>query len=179
MCLRKGHAGTWGPGEIATLQLEHIRVKDLSKYTGRRMGVITIANPKTKRRGARFQHVTLDNVILLQLVERFLSQFADPETFVFPSYAAHSKHAKYYLDRLLGQGHGFSLAGLRGGGATFHYLKHRDILELARRGRWVSIKTLEHYVQISGASLDAQSWSVSTRQTLEDLAFGWEPLLHT
>jgi len=38
-------------------------------------------------------------------------------------------------------------AGLRGGGATDHFLTHRDLAALRRRGRWQQQLTLDRYVQ--------------------------------
>ena len=41
----------------------------------------------------------------------------------------------------------WTLAGLRGGGATDHYLRHRNVGELRRRGRWTQTATLDRYLQ--------------------------------
>eukprot|EP00971_Amphidinium_carterae_P344779 6485382-Amphidinium_carterae.1 len=40
----------------------------------------------------------------------------------------------------------FVPSGLRGGGATHHYLIHQDLPRLRRRGRWQAERTLEHYL---------------------------------
>ena len=41
----------------------------------------------------------------------------------------------------------FPAAGLRAGGATHHFLTFKDVQLLRLRGRWVVLKSLEHYVQ--------------------------------
>ena len=38
-------------------------------------------------------------------------------------------------------------ASLRSGGATDYFLRHRDVSSLRRRGRWLSERTLERYLQ--------------------------------
>ena len=61
----------------------------------------------------------------------------------------------------------FSPGGLRGGGATLHYLSERNMTELQRRGRWKAPTTLEHYVQVA-ASLQAKiRWSTAICDKLE------------
>eukprot|EP00971_Amphidinium_carterae_P154168 3057567-Amphidinium_carterae.1 len=37
-------------------------------------------------------------------------------------------------------------SGLRGGGATHHFLMHQDVPRLRRRGRWQTERTLQHYL---------------------------------
>ena len=44
--------------------------------------------------------------------------------------------------------HCHTLHGLRGGGATDHWLQYRDLPQLRRRGRWTSGRTLERYIYI-------------------------------
>ena len=41
----------------------------------------------------------------------------------------------------------YTLHGLRGGGATDHWLQHRHLPLLRRRGWWTSERTLERYIQ--------------------------------
>ena len=38
-------------------------------------------------------------------------------------------------------------AGLRGGGATEHFLRHQDVQGPRRRGRWTQLTTLDRYLQ--------------------------------
>ena len=38
-------------------------------------------------------------------------------------------------------------AGLRGGGATDHFLRHRDLAGLRRRSRWQQQQTVDRYLQ--------------------------------
>ena len=45
------------------------------------------------------------------------------------------------------QGVGFTMASLRGGGATFHYLSGTSLDDIAWQGRWASKRTLEIYIQ--------------------------------
>ena len=46
-----------------------------------------------------------------------------------------------------------TLGGLRAGGATYHWLQFENSGALQRRGRWGSIKALDHYVQEATVAL--------------------------
>ena len=68
-------------------------------------------------------------------------------------------------------------AGLRGGGATEHFLRHRDVQGLRRRGRWTQLATLDRYLQ-EGVLLLAQRTEEAKRlRHLAHLgaAFFWQP----
>ena len=81
------------------------------------------------------------------------------------------------LDELLGPGHPYTMAGLRGGGTTYFYLRDKNIPDLLRKGRWSSPKTLEHYVQLQSAYLTRREWSDDIQSRLLRLASPWMPLL--
>ena len=46
-----------------------------------------------------------------------------------------------------GQQHGYTLAGLRAGGVTAFFEATQDINLTRWRGRWDSMRSLEHYIQ--------------------------------
>ena len=66
-------------------------------------------------------------------------------------------------------GPGFTPAGLRGGGASEHYLVHRDVQGLRRRGRWTQVTTLDRYLQ-EGVLLLAQHGLSETTKRMAALA---------
>ena len=68
-------------------------------------------------------------------------------------------------------------AGLRGGGATEHFLRHRGVQGLRRRGRWTQLATLDRYLQ-EGVLLLAQRTEEAKRlRHMAHLgaAFFWQP----
>ena len=141
------------------------------------LGVITIACPKTRRREARVQHVTVESLPLLRLLKFATSLVSSEEAFVFPTYKCMRSEVSMILNKLLGPKHGYTLAGLRGAGATVFYLRFRNVPDLMRRGRWASAKTLEHYIQIAGALITQRLWSEAIDQRVSSWAAGWAPLL--
>ena len=63
----------------------------------------------------------------------------------------------------------WSVAGLRGGGATDHYLAHLDVPGLRRRGRWHQISTVDRYIQEAVAFMDS-AISDADRERINELA---------
>ena len=90
---------------------------------------------------------------ILQLV--FWSR--DRDCFLFTCAGAHAARSRQLtahfasglqaLDVPYGQTHGFTLAGLRAGGITAYFEATQNIDLVRWRGRWDSLRSLEHYVQ--------------------------------
>jgi hypothetical protein len=76
----------------------------------------------------------------------------------------------HFLEILIGPKHGFSLHGLRGGGATQHWLIYHDVLRLQRLGRWCSDTSLNSYIQIQAALLGSTGWSPETTKRIASYA---------
>ena len=74
-----------------------------------------------------------------------------------------------WLTRVLGK-HPYTLAGLRGGGATFAYLETENVQWVQRRGRWQSPKSLDHYLGASAALLSTATWSDDAEERVAVLA---------
>ena len=64
------------------------------------------------------------------------------------------------------QGIGFTLASLRGGGATFHYLAGTSLPDIAWQGRWASLRTLEIYIQEVAALTSLGELPASSQQRI-------------
>ena len=158
------------PGEAAALQLKHFLGAQMLAGLTKAQGLLAIVGHKTQRRTGRAHHVLVECPALLAELSAYCASLGDPEAFLFPSYVVLHKLVKKVLDQLLGVGHTYTLAGLRGGGATYIYLRDRNIPDLMRRGRWTSIKTLEHYIQLAGAGLTQHGWSEQTIEKLTKLA---------
>ena len=106
------------------------------------------------------QHVILECRGICQLVNTSKSSIPDHKlnTPIWRLTAA--QHLAYFQRQLrsLGVSHQHcTLHGLRGGGATDHWLWYRDFPLLRRSGRWTSERTLERYIQEGTFPLDKKS----------------------
>ena len=85
----------------------------------REMGIVVIRDPQTRRSAGIVRHVIIENIVLLQALREYVADVGLPITVrLFPSHSQASRLVEMWLTRLLGEGHGFTLRGLRGGGAT-------------------------------------------------------------
>ena len=107
-------------------------------------GIVHIRQPKTHRMTvhAMQQHVLLECPGICQLVNTMKSSIPDHklDTPIWRFTAAH--HSAYFQRQLrsLGVSHQRNtLHGLRGGGATDHWLQCRDLPPLRRSGRLTSV----------------------------------------
>jgi hypothetical protein len=111
---------------------------------------VNLGSTKTRRLGARMQHVRTSDSELVMLLEEFCHGAPPSARF----YSGTRKQLEQDFEALLnhfafvyGSNHGFTLASLRAGAATQMY---RDGVELSRiqwAGRWRSSRTLEIYIQ--------------------------------
>ena len=113
--------------------------------------LVAIRRPKIRTgvRHANIQYVTVECPMLAELVRWLCASLpaADRETRVFAG--SSTDFLRYWRAALRAADLGESSAlpaGLRGGGATHHWLVHQDVPRLRRRGRWASERTLEHYL---------------------------------
>ena len=141
----------------------------------RRLGIVVILSPKTRRRAASRQHVTIEDHLLLDLLEVFcVPSVADC---LFPAYELQARLLRVALGQLGLPSDLVTLGGARAGGATFHWLTHENIGVLQRRGRWGSCRVLEHYVQEAAVALVLVGLSQQNLAVLERRAAGLRGLL--
>ncbi len=166
------------PGEMSAFTLgDWFLQQQLGDYC-KELGILTVRFPKTRRRAARLQHVLVENVRLLALIQQYLSTLGVIDaTPLYPCYRRYREDTLRLLVFLLGPKHGFSLHGLRGGGATAHYLRYKDVLRLMRLGRWSDEKTLNTYVQEQTSLLGLMGWSASQLATVQKWASRTDPQL--
>ena len=165
------------PGEPPLVRHRDIQL-DL-KCLSRTLGLVSLTKPKSRSRGSRLEHVTIENHLLLACLRSFLSccTAATGTSCAFPTYKDMGQVCKILLDYLAGPGHPFTLHGLRGGGATLWFLETGNVPEVLRRGRWASERTLTLYLQVQAAL--SSSWPIDSARwsRIEALAAPWEPLL--
>ena len=163
------------PSETCALQWSDFAESDLLGGFSSVLGILTLRNPKTARRGARVQHVTVCSKGLAAYWRHWRATSSDVTPFA--SYSVVRRIVTHALDSLLGGGHGYSLGGLRAGGASYMYLETDDVAAVMRRGRWASLQTLDHYLQVGAALMANSNWSDETRLRIRDLGSMLLPLL--
>ena len=115
--------------------------------------LVSIMEPKTRHVAARHQAAKLDIPDLLQLVEVVFSKM-EPHQRIWP----HSGQTLRLRLKTLMQAIGLptertrsskplDLGSLRAGGATWALMMTEDAELIRRRGRWISAKTMEIYIQ--------------------------------
>jgi hypothetical protein len=164
------------PGEICALKPNLIALPGTFQMCQVKVGVVSIERPKTRKTGGRQQHVLVDDKLLMDCLRRYLS-FQVPDSLIFSSYSTLRAHLSYYLSALGLPTRLVTLGGMRGGGATYHYLLYHDVPTLQRRGRWANIRSLEHYVQEAAVVLGASSWVVGSAGPLLEKLSSLAPLL--
>jgi hypothetical protein len=161
--------GLLRPGEAVDMKKKHVRFAH-ALGSRAKVVVLVIAEAKTRRKAARVQHVILEEPLLVTIAERFCS-FLGPEDPLFPlSGATYDKRFGQLLTAIGLQPGDFTPAGLRAGGATEEWVRFRDIQALRLRGRWMQLRTLEHYVQEAVATLGVQRFSPRQMELMEKLA---------
>ena len=163
------------PGELCRLVAGDIHLGDAFQHLSAPLGIVSIHSSKTQRTGARIQHVTIISENILAYVVRYKKSLP-ADTQLFPSYAALRRVVTLYLDNLLGKNHGYTLGGLRAGGATFLYLETGNVQWVQRRGRWTAARSLDHYLQEGATLLGMDQWSSDARWKIVKLAATLPPL---
>jgi integrase len=159
------------PGELGGFQVSDIFFQDGMDALIAALCILTIRFPKTRKRGARLQYGAIENPLLLDWFKDYIARQPNLDAFpVFHSYRILREKTLLLLEALLGPKSGFSLHGIRGGGATQHYLRFKDVPRLCRLGRWASDKSLTTYIQLQTAMLGAHHWDNPTMARLTHYA---------
>jgi len=169
----------WGAflraGEIIGAQRKHLLLPSDVGYSIR-FGMLSIFEPKTRVSAARHQAAKIDIPDLLQFVE--LS---------FASYQPHQRLWPYSGQTLrlrlrcllkavglptvrVGDAKPLDLGSLRAGGATWALSMTEDAELIRRRGRWISAKTMEIYIQELSAALFLTTLDPQVRKNILMLA---------
>ena len=121
---------------------------------------------------AAHQHVLVESEGLGRLMRALIWHFAPEDRLQQLWTLRESQHlAQFYVVlQRLGVRSQLTVHGLRGGGATEHWLSQRDIPNLRRRGRWTSERTLERYVQEGAFCLHTLSLGNDSASKIQELA---------
>ena len=123
-------------------------------------GIVAVTAPKTRRLPSHraVQHVLIEDLALADFLGWLLSGVpaTNRERRLWQRTGAEFRNLWHKaLNALQCADLHWQPAGLRGGGATEHFLRHRDVQGLLRRGHWTQLATLDRYLQ-EGVLLLAQ-----------------------
>ena len=138
--------------------------------------LVSIMEPKTRNTAARHQTAKLDIPDLLQFVEACFSNL-EPHQRLWP-YSGQTLRLRFRcLMRTLNlptkktrEAKPLDLGSLRAGGATWGLMMTEDAELIRRRGRWISSKTMEIYIQELSASTFLMSLDPDVRNNILYLA---------
>ena len=134
--------------------------------------LLQIQEPKTRFRGARHQLARVDQPQLVMVIELAFSGLAEHQKlWPFSPQTLRNRFKRLLaglgldkLDSMIARG--LDLGSLRAGGATWLLMVSEDSEMVRRRGRWISSKIMEIYVQEASASQFLHRLEASTRQRI-------------
>ena len=136
--------------------------------------ILRVTKPKTRRihSAATVQHVVVQDRALATFLRRTWDDIPPArmsELIWTQTAAVHGYRFKQAVQHVAPKV-GWTLAGLRGGGATDFYLRTMDVTSLRRRGRWAQLATVDRYVQEAAACLHDDLLPPGRRQIMNTLA---------
>ena len=143
-------------GEVLKAQRKHLILPgDVGRTEP--FALLQIEEPKTRFKAARHQVARVDQPQLVSLIESVFEKY-NPERFLR---GASPQTLRLRFQRILGAlkisslpdglSRGLDLGSLRAGGASWLLLTSEDSELVRRRGRWISHKIMEVYVQEAAA----------------------------
>lgn len=145
--------------------------------------LLRILQPKTRGRAAKHQCSRIDYPDVIELLEATYGN-ADRSDRLWPHSRQLLRKRFAQLQQALGLDptrHGghvpYDLGSLRPGGATFLLQLTEDAEQVRRRGRWLSSRVLEIYVQESSVATFQTRLSSESRQKIEALAGAFPRIL--
>ena len=142
------------PFEFLRLRASDILVPSTS-LTLASAAFVYVGAPKMRRLGARREHARVDEPEVVELLEAYLPLLS-PEAPVFPGGSAMFRKQLAALMSFFGipsvEPDGITPASLRPGGATYLYRCTDSPEKVRYRGRWMSARMLEIYIQETAAS---------------------------
>ena len=171
--------GLLRPGEVLQARREDLILpRDAAPST--QHALLVIRNPKTRGRAARHQSARIDPCDIVQLLDLAFGNAA-PTTMLWPLSGATLRRRFEQLQARLGlKEHGrftFDLSSFRPGGATWMLGLTENSELVRRRGRWLSLRVMDIYLQEVVAITLLPSLPADIRSLIEALAENFSGLL--
>lgn len=142
--------GLLRPSELLALRRQDIALP--MDHLEQAVLYLRIGLPKTRTRGARSQHVRIDETGIVALVQRYLKDLSPWQKIWNGSLNAFKRRLDLLQRAVLDKPY-FLPSSLRPGGATYLFRQwDESLVRLQWRGRWRSFRMLEIYVQELGAA---------------------------
>ena len=152
-----GFEGALRPGDLLYLTRGDLRFpRDHGGLTPALFVVLRHSKTRERRDAARWQHVRITCTTVVELLDRAFGQ-RDRAAALFSWPGNHEARSRQLsarfatglraLDVPYGQARGYTMAGLRAGGITAYFEATGDLQLTRWRGRWDSMRSMEHYVQ--------------------------------
>eukprot|EP00971_Amphidinium_carterae_P118428 2346477-Amphidinium_carterae.1 len=157
------------PSELTNALRQHLVLPcDLAGDMG--SGVLCVPKSKTSDRASRLQSIVIEDTLVLRVA---LAAFGrDPPRVPLLAGGMRTFLTKFnQLKCALGlERSQFNPSSLRGGGATEYIRRTGNLGYLQLRGRWLSPKSMHHYLQMGLSATAYAALEESTKQTLQTLA---------
>ena len=156
-------------GEILRAKRKHL-LTPTDLLSDRPVAYLQIESPKTRRRGARMQYVTVEEPLAIELIAA-VWQTLDGDDWLFPlSAGAFRSRWNAILKHLqVGPEHRLTPGSLRAGGAVALHRAGVSISELLWKMRLQHQKTLSYYLQEVTASSILPSLPLQVREAIQVL----------
>ena len=146
-------------------------------------GIFTVYDPKTRNVGAKVQTAKLDIPDLLSFVQVCLGPLQQNQR-LWPMSGQTFRHRFRSVLRVLGLDKAFPQSSkildpgsLRAGGATWALMMTEDAPLVQRRGRWLTARTMEIYIQEVAATQFLSHIPAEVKEKILSLAFAFPHLL--
>jgi hypothetical protein len=141
--------GLLRPGELLSLTRSALVLPEQSLNPRGRL-FIKIMSSKTSSRGARHQYVRIDDAVLIPFASALWSNTSESSPLLGLTPYSFRKRWDQILEFLgvpCAARDGLTPAGLRAGGATYFFTETQDFELVKWKGRWLSSRMLEIYLQ--------------------------------
>ena len=143
--------------------------------------LLKVRLPKTRGRAARHQSSRVDPADIVELLTIAFSRLT-PDEMLWPWAPATMRRRFAQLQSALGivridGSEIYNLSSLRPGGATYWLQCTEDAEFVRRKGRWISSKVLEIYLQEASVATHTDQLSFETRSRIEELCSQFSRIL--
>ena len=164
--LAVGYFGLLRPGELLGIRRKHVCLPNSLTFA-LPYATIALQKPKNFRQLGNVQFVTIKHADTCNWLTWVCSGKASEQTLWPYSPAEFRRLFKKIRETLSLQSVQYSPASLRAGGATFYFDEFEDVGKLRLLGRWASMQSLEHYVQVGKGQQLLQTMSVKATRKLK------------
>ena len=151
---------------------------------GVRFALLRISAPKSRGRAAKHQAARVDPPDIINLLDAVFGGLQKDEKWPFSAailrrrFSDLLKAVALPTKKIEGR-RPFDLGSLRPGGATFMFLEHEDAEGVRRRGRWVSSKVCDIYIQEVMYTTYTEKLTHDTKNLIQQLASAFPRIFNT